>query len=170
MAQLRCLLRGIAFDSAQSPAQVLARLDAAIDGLGLGAMATVLVARLAAADDGPLLLRWSNAGHLPPLVVGPDGAQQVLSAPGLMLGVDPTATRADAEVVLEPGSTVLLYTDGLVERRDQVFDEGIEQLQRALAGLRQRPVEDLSDALLAGMLPAERAEDDVALVAVRLAG
>ena len=170
MAQLRGLLRGIAFDSAQSPAQVLARLDAAIDGLGLGALATVLVARLAAAGDGPLVLRWSNAGHLPPLVVGPDGAQQVLSAPGLMLGVDPTATRADAEVVLEPGSTVLLYTDGLVERRDQVFDEGIEQLQQALAGLRQRPVEDLSDALLAGMLPAERAEDDVALVAVRLAG
>jgi len=170
MAQLRGLLRGIAFDSAQSPAQVLARLDSAIDGLGLGALATVLVARLAAAGDGPLVLRWSNAGHLPPLVVGPDGEQQVLSAPGLMLGVDPTATRADAEVLLEPGSTVLLYTDGLVERRDQIFDEGIEQLRQALAGLRHRPVEDLSDALLAGMLPAERAEDDVALVAVRLAG
>jgi chemotaxis family two-component system sensor kinase Cph1 len=57
-----------------------------------------------------------------------------------------------------------------VERRDQVFDEGIEQLRQALAGLRQRPVEGLSDALLAAMLPAERAEDDVALVAVRLAG
>jgi two-component system, chemotaxis family, sensor kinase Cph1 len=102
------------------------------------------------------------------VVVGPDGDQQLLSAPGLMLGVEPTVTRTDAEVVLDPGSTVLLYTDGLVERRDQVFDDGIEQLQRALAGLRQRPVEELSDALLAAMLPAERAEDDVALVAVRL--
>jgi serine phosphatase RsbU (regulator of sigma subunit)/GAF domain-containing protein len=168
MAQLRGLLRGIAYDSAQSPAQVLARLDAAIAGLGLGAMATVLVARLARAGDGPPVLRWSNAGHLPPLVVGPDGAQQVLSAPGLMLGVAPETARTDAEVVLEAGSTVLLYTDGLVERRDQVFDDGIELLQQALDGLRQRPVEELSDALLAGMLPDERAEDDVALVAVRL--
>ncbi|NYJ06862.1 SpoIIE family protein phosphatase [Petropleomorpha daqingensis] len=170
MAQLRGLLRGIAYDSAQSPAQVLARLDAAIDGLGLGAMATVLVARLAHADDGSRVLRWSNAGHLPPLVVGPDGAQQVLSARGLMLGVEPTTDRTDTEAVLEPGSTLLLYTDGLVERRDQVFDDGVEQLQQLLAGLRQRPVEEVSDELLAGMLPAERTEDDVALVAVRLAG
>ena len=169
MAQLRGLLRGIAYDSAQSPAKVLARLDAAIDGLGLGAMATVLVARLARDGNGPAVLRWANAGHLPPLVVGPDGAQQVLSAPGLMLGVEPAAPRTDAEVGLAPGSTVLLYTDGLVERRDQVFDDGIEQLRQALAELRQRPVEELSNALLARMLPRERAEDDVALVAVRLA-
>jgi light-regulated signal transduction histidine kinase (bacteriophytochrome) len=168
MAQLRGLLRGIAYDSALSPAQVLARLDAAIEGLGLGAMATVLVARLDRADDGPLVLRWSNAGHLPPLVVGPDGVQQVLAAPGLMLGVDPAIARTDTEVVLEPGSTVLLYTDGLVERRDQVFDDGIERLQQALAALGAQPVEQLSDALLARMLPGERAEDDVALVAVRL--
>src|SRR3954447_15461841 len=85
-----------------------------------------------------------------------------------MLGVQPTVARGDVEVVLPGGSTVLLYTDGLVERRDQVFDDGIEQLRRALAELRERPVEELSDELLARMLPPARTEDDVALVAVRL--
>ncbi|MGY1618258.1 SpoIIE family protein phosphatase [Geodermatophilus sp. SYSU D00691] len=171
MAQLRGLLRGIAYDSAAGPAEVLDRLDAAIEGLQLGAMATVLVGRMCAAeDDGRTRLRWSSAGHLPPVVVGPDGAQEVLTGTGLMLGVDPTATRTDREHVLAPGATVLLYTDGLVERRDQVFDDGIAQLREALVDLRGRPVEQLSDALLARLLPEERAEDDVALVAVRLRG
>jgi two-component system, chemotaxis family, sensor kinase Cph1 len=69
--------------------------------------------------------------------------------------------------VIEQGSTLLLYTDGLVERRDQVFDDGVELLGEALAELRHRPVEEICDELLARLLP-ERAEDDVAMVAVRL--
>lgn len=105
---------------------------------------------------------------MPPLVVGPDGAGRVLVAPGLLLGVEPAVPRSDVEVVLEPGATVLLYTGGPVERRDEVFDAGIDALQPALAELRQRPVAELSDALLAAMLPGTRTEDDVALVAVRL--
>jgi len=69
--------------------------------------------------------------------------------------------------LIQRGSTLLLYTDGLVERRDQVFDEGVELLGHALADLRDRPVEQLCDELLGRLLP-DRAEDDVALVAVRL--
>ncbi|SFT79372.1 Bacteriophytochrome (light-regulated signal transduction histidine kinase) [Geodermatophilus amargosae] len=175
MAQLRGLLRGIAYDSGHSPAQVLARLDAAIDGLGLGAMATVLVGRLEQTDDeraaGLTRLRWASAGHLPPLVVGPDGTGTTLTGgrPGMLLGVSPQAVRADAEVVLERGSTVLLYTDGLVERRAEGFDDGVARLGRALAELRGRPVAEVCDEVLARMVP-DGAEDDVALVAVRLAG
>ena len=80
-------------------------------------------------------LRWASAGHLPPLVIDADGRQRLLTAPrpGLLLGVDPGATRTDQEDVLEPGSTVLLYTDGLVERRDQGFDDGVTLLGEALA-------------------------------------
>jgi light-regulated signal transduction histidine kinase (bacteriophytochrome) len=173
MAQLRGLLRGIAFDSADGPAEVLARLDRAIAGLGLGAMATVLVGRLEQTDEeratGVTRLRWASAGHLPPLVVGPDGEPQLLSGgrPGLLLGVDPTVDRPEQTAVLTNGSTLLLYTDGLVERRDQVFDVGVELLGAALADLRERPVEELSDELLTRLLP-DGAEDDVALVAVRL--
>jgi len=173
MAQLRGLLRGIAYDSADGPAGVLTRLDAAMGGLGLGTMATVLIGRLEQTDqekaDGVTRLRWSSAGHLPPLVIGPEGEQQVLTGgrAGLLLGVDPSALRTENVAVIERGSTLLLYTDGLAERRDQVFDDGVELLGEALAELRHRPVEDICDELLARLLP-ERAEDDVAMVAVRL--
>jgi serine phosphatase RsbU (regulator of sigma subunit) len=173
MAQLRGLLRGIAYDSADGPAGVLARLDAAMEGLGLGTMATVLVGRLEQTEqeraDGVTRLRWTSAGHLPPLIVGPAGELQVVTGgrAGLLLGVDPTAVRTEQVALIERGSTLLLYTDGLVERRDQAFDDGVELLGQALAQLRHRPVEEMCDELLARLLP-ERAEDDVALVAVRL--
>jgi len=169
MGQLRGLLRGIAYDNADGPAGVLARLDSAMAGLGLRTMATVLVGRLEHGAGGATRFRWASAGHLPPLVSGPDGAQRVLAAPRaeLLLGVDPTAVRTEQVSVIEAGSTLLLYTDGLVERRDQVFDDGVRLLGRALADLRDGPVEQLCDELLDRLLP-ERAEDDVALVAVRL--
>ncbi|MGY2082963.1 SpoIIE family protein phosphatase [Blastococcus sp. SYSU DS0539] len=182
MAQLRGLLRGIAYDDSSGPAAVLARLDAAIEGLDLGAMATVLVGRLDPPGDdhageghagdgrpGGVRLRWASAGHLPPLVVAPDGTQQLLvpDRAGLLLGVDPTRPRGEHTTVIAPGSTLLLYTDGLVERRDQVFDDGVELLGRALAELRDLPVAVMCDRLIDRLLP-EGAEDDVALVAVRL--
>ncbi|HYH74115.1 MAG TPA: SpoIIE family protein phosphatase [Nocardioides sp.] len=172
MSQLRGLLRGIAYDSADGPAGVLARLDAAISGLALGTLATVLVGRLEPpATDGGRRLRWASAGHLPPLVAGPDGDQRLLTGarPDLLLGVEPTAVRTENEAVLSPGSTLLLYTDGLVERRDQIFDDGIGLLGAALSGLRDLPVGALCDALLARLLPSV-AQDDVALLAVRLLG
>ncbi|TFV65368.1 UNVERIFIED_ORG: GAF domain-containing protein [Bacillus sp. AZ43] len=166
MAQLRGLLRGIAYDSADGPARVLAKLDAAVEGLGLRAMATVLVGRLQPGDAATL--RWASAGHLPPLLVGPDGGTRPLAAEraGLLLGVDARAVRSEQVTPIPPGSTLLLYTDGLVERRDQVFDDGVALLGAALADLRDRPVEELSDALLRRM-GAGDAEDDIALVAVR---
>ncbi|MGY1631679.1 SpoIIE family protein phosphatase [Geodermatophilus sp. SYSU D01186] len=170
MGQLRGVLRGIAFDNAEGPAAVLRRLDGAIDGLGLRALATVLVGRLVPDPaTGGARLRWASAGHLPPLVAGPDGTVRTLSAPwaGLLLGVDTGAVRSEQEEVLDAGSTLLLYTDGLVERRDQVFDEGVERLGAELARVRERPVEEVCDEVLDRLL-ADGAEDDVALVAVRL--
>ncbi len=174
MGQLRGLLRGIAYDSGLGPADVLRRLDAAVAGLRMEAIASVLVARLEQTPDefdaGVTRLVWSNAGHLPPALLDQDGGTGLLgdgARADLLLGVDPAAPRREQEAVLARGSTVLLYTDGLVERRDQVFDEGIEVLQRLLGGLADQPVEELADTLLAELLP-ERAEDDVALVLVRL--
>jgi chemotaxis family two-component system sensor kinase Cph1 len=75
--------------------------------------------------------------------------------------------RTEQEVVLTPGSTLLLYTDGLVEHRDQIFDDGIEHLRAALGEFRGLPLEAMCDALLARVLP-HVVQDDVALVAVRL--
>ncbi len=75
--------------------------------------------------------------------------------------------RTDQVAVLERGSTVLLYTDGLVERRDSGFDDGVERQGRALAELRALPVDEVCDELLERMVP-DGADDDVALVVVRL--
>ena len=173
MGQLRGLLRGIGYDSDDTPAGVLTRLDRAIAGLRVDAIATVLVVRLeqtaAARDRGEARLRWSSAGHLPGVVVHPDGTTQLLSAPraDLLLGVDPAAVRRDHELIVSLGSTLLLYTDGLVERRDQLFDIGIDLLRAELTSLRGLPVAEVADRVLARMLPAHP-EDDVALVVVRL--
>jgi chemotaxis family two-component system sensor kinase Cph1 len=173
MGQLRGLLRGITYDSADSPAGVLTRLDRAIAGLEIDAMASVLVARLEQTPEevaqGVTRLRWSNAGHLPPVVVDADGQIQVLDGarPDLLLGVGPGARRQDHVLTVSRGATVLLYTDGLVERRDQLFDTGVDQLREELGTLWELPVHEVADQLLARLVP-DRAEDDVALVAVRL--
>ncbi len=173
MGQLRGLLRGIAWHSGEAPAAVLAGLDAAMQGLQVDTTATAVVARLEQdADDmarALTRLRWSNAGHPPPMAVRPDGSVVVLTGTevDLLLGIDPLSSRHESVVSLERGATVLLYTDGLVERRGQDLETGLGQLSQALGELADLPLDDLCDALLRRMLP-ESVEDDVALVAVRL--
>ncbi len=171
MGQVRNLLRGIAYDRDESPAELLTRVDRSLRGLQLETLATVVLARIEQtgpdAERGLRRLRWCNAGHPPPVLLTPDGTVRFLDTPGeLLLGLDPSTERTDHEVPLEPGSTVLLYTDGLVERRDSPLEHGLARLRRALAGLHDRPLDELCDELLARMLP-QRSEDDVALVAVR---
>ncbi|HYF45397.1 MAG TPA: PP2C family protein-serine/threonine phosphatase, partial [Acidimicrobiales bacterium] len=120
---------------------------------------------------GGARLLWSSAGHLPPLLADPGDGVLLLTTPRaeLLLGVDPAARRTESKAVLEPGSTLLLYTDGLVERRDQGFDIGVERLAGELVAVRDRPLEAACGELIGRLLP-EGAEDDVALVAVRLRG
>ena len=172
MSQLRNLLRGIAFAAPDGPAGVLARLDAAMDGLGLATMATALVGRLDPREGG-VWLRFSSAGHPSPAMVRADGSVVALAVadrregPDLLLGIDPTTTRHDGELLLRAGDTVLLHTDGLVERRDESLDEGTARLLATLRRHAGLPLEQLCDAVLAEMLPAHH-EDDVALIAVRV--
>jgi serine phosphatase RsbU (regulator of sigma subunit) len=173
MGQLRGLLRGIAYREDAGPAAVLSRLDAAIQGLQLGTMATAAIARIEQTPEerraGLTRLRWSNAGHPPPLVVHADGRIEELAGerPELMLGVDPRTRRSDRTATVARGTTVLLYTDGLVEGRDLPLDEGIARLRAALAELADRPLDALCDALIARLRPGGL-QDDVALVALRL--
>lgn len=173
MGQLRGLLRGIAWHSGAGPAEVLSGLDAAMEGLLIDTTATAVVARLEQTEDelerGVTRLRWSNAGHPPPMVVMPDGSVSPLTSleADLLLGIDPGTPRVETQVVLDRGATVLLYTDGLVERRGQGLDEGLALLRSTLAELADLPLDEMCDALLARMLP-DQAEDDVALVALRL--
>src|SRR4051812_39894176 len=172
MGQVRGLLRGISYSSGGTPAEVLTELDRAVLGLNLDTMATALVARLeagGAAAGGPVRLRWASAGHPPLVLITPDGDVSVLdaSAPDLLLGVFPDSPREDRVVDLDSGSTVLLYTDGLVERRNRDIDEGTEALVAALRDCAGLPLEELCDRVLERLFLPD-AEDDVALLAVRL--
>ena len=173
MGQLRGMLRGIAHRGDHPPDAVLCELDAAVDGLGLHTMATAVVARVEQSPEqraaGRTTLRWSNAGHPPPLLLTPSGEVRTLGTERgeLMLGVDPGARRSSSAVEVARGSTLLLYTDGLVEGRDLLLDEGIELLRTALAQLADLPLERLCDALVTRLQP-EGLQDDVALVAIRL--
>ncbi|MFC3690114.1 SpoIIE family protein phosphatase [Aquipuribacter hungaricus] len=173
MAQVRTLLRAVAADRGEAPARVLTRVDTVMDTLQVVSTATVVVARLEQTEEellrGVSRLRWANAGHPPPVLLGADGSTRVLEADeaDLLLGIDPGTGRADREVLVERGSTLLLYTDGLVERRGQSLDEGIALLRTRLEELADLPLDELCDRLLDRLVP-ERADDDVALVAVRL--
>jgi serine phosphatase RsbU (regulator of sigma subunit) len=173
MGQLRGMLRGIAYRDGPGPAEVLSELDAAIQGLGMGTMATAAIARVeqtpAEKAAGLTRIRWSNAGHPPPLLLHPDGRVEELAGgrPQLMLGVDPSARRTDSVVTVSRGATLLLYTDGLVEGRDLPLDEGIDRLRAAVAELAGESLSVLCDEVIERLRP-EGLQDDVALVAVRL--
>ena len=169
MGQVRNLLRGIAYTLAEPPAAVFQALDRALEGLAVGSLATAVLARLIPAADGGRLLRWSNAGHPPPLLLSPDGTAELLRTPAdLLLGLDAGTDRADHERMLPPGATVLLYTDGLVERRGSHLDDGLAHLAAVAADLAGLELEELCDALLGRL--GQSGDDDVALLAVRLHG
>ncbi|MFC7575055.1 PP2C family protein-serine/threonine phosphatase [Klenkia terrae] len=173
MGQLRGLLRGIAAYSDAGPAEVLRGLDRAMDVLQVSTLATASVARFEQTPeerrDGLTRMVWSNAGHLPPVVVHEDGRIAVLSdrRSNLLLGVDPSTTRTERSVVLGRGSTILLFTDGLVERRASNLDDDLVRLQDAVADLAGATLDELCDGLV-GRLVDGRNDDDIALVAVRL--
>jgi len=165
MGQLRGMLRGIALSGSDGPHGVVTKLDEVILTLGTDVTASAVVARL-----GQGRLRWANAGHPPPMIAPGDGGDVVAlgrATNDLLLGIDMSTPRHEHEAVLRVGDVLLLYTDGLVERRGQSLDAGIHRLARTLAALRDRPLDQLCDQVLADLLPA-RPEDDVAILAVRV--
>ncbi|MEU2350081.1 SpoIIE family protein phosphatase [Modestobacter sp. NPDC049651] len=173
MGQLRSLLRGIAVYSDAGPAEVLGGLDRAMDVLAVGTLATAAVARFEQDDDerarGVTRMRWSNAGHPPPLAIDPDGTVRALAGwrSDLLLGVDPAAPRTETVTRLDRDATVFFYTDGLIERRDTDLDTGLARLEGALREFASLPLAELCDAVVERLVDG-RPEDDVALVAVRL--
>jgi serine phosphatase RsbU (regulator of sigma subunit) len=173
MGQIRSIVRTVGALDHDGPAAVLRQVSQVMETLQSPILATTVVARLEQTEGekaaGLTRLRWSNAGHPPPMTIAADGTVNALTTerPDLLLGVDAAAPRREAQVTLEWDAVVILYTDGLVERRDADLDTGTARLQDALADLAGRELDELCDELLARMLP-EAPEDDVALVAVRL--
>ncbi|MFE7754608.1 PP2C family protein-serine/threonine phosphatase [Streptomyces sp. NPDC057429] len=169
MSQMRNMLRGIACDRKEPPGKILARLDAATHILYPHQTLTCIYALVQKpAPDGPWQLHYAVAGHPAPLLVTWDGATRFLEGGrSMMLGVDPDEHRPDDTEPLPPKSTVLLYTDGLVERRDETLDRGLARLRQHAAALAREPLETFCDELLSGLAAA--GTDDVALIAVRVA-
>ena len=171
MAQIRNVLRGVAQTLQGSPATVLTALDGALARLGADTLASAVLCSAGPVGSDPgdrtLRVRWANAGHPPPPLVHADGRPELLGGRAeLLLGVHPDAPRTDAEVDLVPGDTLVLYTDGLVEKRDQLLDEGLDRLRSAAAAAHGLPAEQMCDALLANLV--ESNEDDVVLLVARV--
>lgn len=170
MAQIRNVLRGGAHAVAQPPGAILSAFDWAAQDLAIGAYSTAILARIEQPEElvaqGARLLRWSNAGHLPPLLVQPDGRAELLRRPSdLLLGMRAHTVRHDHTEVIAPGATLLLYTDGLVERRGERLAVGLERLRACAQRLAHLPLEEFCDAVVAELTPSN--DDDVALLAVR---
>ncbi|GHB66435.1 hypothetical protein GCM10010377_66740 [Streptomyces viridiviolaceus] len=165
MAQLRNMLRTLAYDRNAPPGTSLSRLDRILSALGDVSLATALLARLEPAD-GAWRLCWSSAGHPPPLLLLPDGRVRYLDTePGVPLGVAVDLPRPDHSQAVPVDSTVVLYTDGLVEIPGQPMDRGLDALAVAAARYAGRSPEELCRAL-ADHHPSD-GHDDMAVIALR---
>ena len=160
MGRLRNALRAYALDG-HPPAAVVRRLNRLMEN---GEMATLLYAVF---DPVTSVIRFVRAGHPPLLVVAPDGTVAYLEGGSPVLGIHGFGDYAEHEAVIEPGSTLLLYTDGLVELRDRHIDERLDRLAQCAAEGQARDLEGMLAHLLEAMLPASAAADDVALLAIR---
>ena len=115
-------------------------------------------------------MAWCRAGHLPPLIVR-DGRGFLIEEAGVApLGVAPDTTVPVHCQVLQPGDVVVLYTDGVIERRTESIDQGFERLRVASSELSDLDPEDFSDALVEALVPVEEQTDDVALLVIRYDG
>ncbi|MFF7645727.1 SpoIIE family protein phosphatase [Streptomyces canus] len=170
MAQLRNMLRAYAWAHQEPPSRIVARLDAAVMHITDVTMATMIFARIEERDDGHWELTWTNAGHPPPLLISHDGlARYLTDGHGILLGSGVHTPRTDATALLPPGSTLLLYTDGLIEAAGRSLDEGLRHLRRHAAALAHRPLASFTDQVLRRVRHV-RNDDDVALLAVRTPG
>jgi PAS domain S-box-containing protein len=166
MSQLRSMLRGIAVDRQEPPDMVLRRLDLANHTLYREATATCVYGLVKGHEQGPWELVHSSAGHLPPLLITPEGRTHYLEdGSGLLLGMDIGMRRPRSRAALPAHSTLLLYTDGLIERRGESLDRAMDRLRRHTAALVHEPLDVFCDELLIG-LGADN-DDDIAVLAVR---
>ncbi|MFD4261603.1 PP2C family protein-serine/threonine phosphatase [Streptomyces sp. NPDC058534] len=146
---------------------ILRRLHIAMEALYPDRTATCVYGLLKGPHGGPYDLEWARAGHPPPLLVTADGdASYLHDAQGMLLGVDPHAERAGAGRPLPAGSTPLLYTDGLIERRGESLGHGMIRWRRHAAALVTKGLDGMCDEMINRL--AVESDDDVALLALRL--
>ncbi|QYN31908.1 SpoIIE family protein phosphatase [Pseudonocardia sp. DSM 110487] len=171
MGQLRSVLSGYLLEG-HAPEQALERLDR-FAGRVPDAIGSTVACLVLDPETGELV--WARAGHPPPLVTGPDGCRPLDDATGTVLGVRARPPYTAGTATIAPGESIVLYTDGLVERRGEIIDEGIDRLAAIAARHHALAPEALTDALLTGALAGHCGvgaspdpADDVALIVARL--
>ncbi|WP_421735647.1 SpoIIE family protein phosphatase [Cellulomonas sp.] len=168
MGQLRSLLRSYAWEGS-SPGAVLARADELVRGLDIADVATSAYLRWRSLDGGDAEVTYARAGHPPPLLRLAGGEVQSLDG-GLSTPIGLAGPGGAEAVIRVPlGSTLVLYTDGLVERRDRGLREGIAALTAELAALPDDADATVVKDRLVEVFVGEHQEDDVCLLVVRRA-
>lgn len=164
MGQLRSACRALLLEES-SPSAVLAGLDRFAARVP-GAEGTTAICAILTLSTGELV--YSSAGHPPAIIVHADGTTQLLdSGQGFPLTVRPDQIRPEASVTMPPRSTLLLYTDGLVERRGDSIDDGMARAANLVDGGRSHELDELADELMARLEPTDGYPDDVAILLYR---
>ncbi|MCW2514536.1 MAG: hypothetical protein JWR11_3578 [Mycobacterium sp.] len=164
MGQLRSSARVLLINGA-SPGRLLDELDSAA-ALIAGAYCTTVFVGTIDTDTGEMT--YSSAGHVPALLAVPGAVPETLTgATSVPLAVQKTGPRPEASQFLSPNSTLMLYTDGLVERREGLIDSGIEQAGDVLTATIESAADAVADAVLSRLAPKEGFDDDVAIVVYR---
>ncbi len=161
MGRMRSALRAYALET-RDPAEVLTRLDRKMQHFEADAMATVLYAVI---DPGFERMAISLAGHFPPIIASPGQPAELASvAVGMMIGIADPAPRPVTTLPIPPGALLCFYTDGLIERRGEVIDDGLARLCRAVTA---QSAETACAAVMQDLVGSGTARDDIALLVVR---
>ncbi|STZ81118.1 PAS domain-containing protein [Mycolicibacterium aichiense] len=164
MGQLRSACRALLLEKS-SPAAALAGLDRFAARLP-GAQSTTAFCAILNPATGELV--YSSAGHPPPILVCPDGSTILLEGGhSIALGIRPDRERPQTQTIVPPQATLVLYTDGLVERRRRSLDDGIEQATNVIRGDSALDLDPLADQIMTSLAPPGGYQDDVALLIYR---
>jgi serine phosphatase RsbU (regulator of sigma subunit) len=169
MAQIRAALRAYALEN-DEPAPVLERLAHLVDAFDVTGLVTVIYGVLGPSNsDGARQFRWGNAGHLPPLVRAADGQVHELGdGRSGVIGAPATEPRDQGHAVLGRGSSLVLYTDGLVERPGTALTDSIGELRSSVQQVAPgTSADELCEAVLVARA-LEQTRDDIAMVVIRL--
>ncbi|GAA4225840.1 SpoIIE family protein phosphatase [Actinomadura meridiana] len=167
MSRLRNMLRVLTAEHLTPPGAILRRLNTAMQTVAPDATATCILSRVEESQPGQWQLDYAVAGHPPPLLIAPGGAARFLDdMPNPLLGSPLDQPYHSSTEPLPPGSTVVLYTDGLIEHSGEHLDTSLDRLRRHASALASGPLEHLCDGLLDTMPSA--GTDDIAMIALRV--
>jgi serine phosphatase RsbU (regulator of sigma subunit)/anti-sigma regulatory factor (Ser/Thr protein kinase)/transcriptional regulator with GAF, ATPase, and Fis domain len=164
MGQVRSACRALLFEN-PSPAAALAGMDRFAARLP-GAECTTAVCAVLNPDTGELV--YSSAGHPPPILIHADGTTCMLDdGHTIPLGIRPNWSRPEGHVTLPARATLLLYTDGLVERRGSALEHGISRVAALVQDARASTLGDLAEQIMSDLAPSGGYQDDVVILLCR---